>query len=565
MNKHNVVWIMIDSVRRYHSEGDDRSRLKFMDEFAKEGVEFYNCVTSAPSTIMSVSATMTSLPAYHLGRNYGDFQFDNDFFRTLPSILKKNGYETKRSCIMHWEVREKLRQFELVPKKYWPNDFSHRNWWGNDDINRLVHSVLEKDRDQQKMPSFWFIDYNCRNDENISDIVENTVRSMESAGFTKDNTVFMVSSDHGYPDPKRGISAEYLAKNKLSHDIFMTDDNIMIPLIIRYPGCIPGQKIDATISTLDLLPTILDILGIKTEESIEEKFNGISLLPLINGSKDDRYFDRKIRTDARFIFQPGRLTAIRGDKYKYVLHHDNGIEEFVYIGDNGFEEPSVIDSKDPEIINQFKVFKEAFSESELNAKNAQSKYAAYKLKNRIGKILNKKNGKYRIALIGDSFSGFGLDLYNELQSSFPSITFLLDNIGPNVIEKPNDSSVNLSIQLNEKFNIEDENLIELSANKYDLVYILHDSTNKNSLNNWKRLLGKMKYIKVFDIDLQREKVFFTGKFGKLIDHVRLMWRNKDFYKQEPMLLLTEPFELLKTYLKITRKYPVKPFIRRTFK
>ena len=34
--KHNVVWIYVDSVRRYYTEGDDRSRFKYLDEFASQ-------------------------------------------------------------------------------------------------------------------------------------------------------------------------------------------------------------------------------------------------------------------------------------------------------------------------------------------------------------------------------------------------------------------------------------------------------------------------------------------------------------------------------------------------
>ena len=30
----------------------------------------------------------------------------------------------------------------------------------------------------------------------------------------------------------------------MTHDMFMTDDNIMIPLILSYPGCPVGLKID---------------------------------------------------------------------------------------------------------------------------------------------------------------------------------------------------------------------------------------------------------------------------------------------------------------------------------
>ena len=78
---------MVDSVRRHHTNGDDRSRLDFMDDFSKSAVEFKNCVTSAPSTLMSLSASLTGIPAYFLAQNYRDFQFNTDFFFNERRII----------------------------------------------------------------------------------------------------------------------------------------------------------------------------------------------------------------------------------------------------------------------------------------------------------------------------------------------------------------------------------------------------------------------------------------------------------------------------------------------
>ena len=62
----NLVWIFIDSVRRYYAD-DDRSRLEIMDKFSESSIEFTEVVTSAPSTVMSISAMMTGCHAYLLG------------------------------------------------------------------------------------------------------------------------------------------------------------------------------------------------------------------------------------------------------------------------------------------------------------------------------------------------------------------------------------------------------------------------------------------------------------------------------------------------------------------
>ena len=560
MKKHNVVWVMIDSVRRYHTKGDDRSRLNYMDEFAKEGVEFLNCVTSAPSTLMSVSATLTSLPAYHLGRNYKDFQFDRDYFTSLSSILNTNGYETERSLIMHPEVREKLKQFDLLPKKLWPKRFSHRDWLCNDNINEMLHSILNHEKlKQSNKPEFWFIDYNCRNDENISDIVKNTVESLEAAGYTKDNTILMISYDHGDPDPNRGITPETLRQNKLTHDVFMTDDNIMIPLIIRYPGCIPGTKVHNTMSTLDLMPTILDLIGIEVADTVKKNFHGISLVPLINGSRDAKFSDRKIRTDARWIDQPGRLTAIRGDKYKYIFHHDDSYEEFVYIGDNdnALIEKSVINSDDLIIMSELEKFRKEFVNMEHNAVLAQNKYFIYKLKKEI-KRLSKQSKNINLLLIGEINYEFLNNIAKEVNEQFMNIK--IDTILLNIKEsegvkeiKGIDNIFNIKFK-DQLIDYKHIDLTKLSS--YDILINVSSSSDKLENQIFKVLNKKIQYSKKITLSSKKsDKVFnspFLRKVNNLKDHFIILWKNRAWYKEEPSMILTEPIAILKLIFKMEK-------------
>ena len=103
-------------------------------------------------------------------------------------------------------------------------------------------------------PSFWFIDFNCRHDKNVSERVRQTVDLFNKNGFNSGNTVFLLSSDHGYPDPSLGITPEYLSKEKMTHDMFLSDDNIMIPFLLKFPGCPKGKKINQLVTTLDLFP-----------------------------------------------------------------------------------------------------------------------------------------------------------------------------------------------------------------------------------------------------------------------------------------------------------------------
>ena len=79
-----------------------------LDRFGEQSVEFLNVVTSAPSTIMAISAMMTSLPSYLIARNYDDFMFDNKFYTCLNEIVKKNDYFSM-GFFRHMHPREKFQ------------------------------------------------------------------------------------------------------------------------------------------------------------------------------------------------------------------------------------------------------------------------------------------------------------------------------------------------------------------------------------------------------------------------------------------------------------------------
>ncbi|GAJ05184.1 unnamed protein product, partial [marine sediment metagenome] len=251
------VWILVDSVRSYHTDEDDRGKLPMMDRFGEHSVEFLNVVTSAPSTIMSISAMMASLPSYFVARNYDDFLFDSDFLLCFDSIVKENGYFTM-AFFRHPHPREKFRNLlSPVPRKFWEPHLKHRDVWNNQDLRAVINNVLDSG---VPAPAFLFTHFTCRLDPNTSDIVEATLQDFLDAGFAYDNTIFVLCSDHGYPDPSRGFTPEGLKRQDLTHDLILTDDNIKIPLYIRYPGCEP-KKIETTVSSLDIVPTVLDYLG----------------------------------------------------------------------------------------------------------------------------------------------------------------------------------------------------------------------------------------------------------------------------------------------------------------
>ena len=93
--------------------------------------------------------------------------------------------------------------------------------------------------------------------------------AMDCLGL-RDNTLVVFTSDHG---EMAGAHAKF-GKG------VMHEEALRIPLIVRAPGQHNGIGINTPVSTIDLMPTLLDYAGGKTDES----FEGVSLRPLLEGA-----------------------------------------------------------------------------------------------------------------------------------------------------------------------------------------------------------------------------------------------------------------------------------------
>lgn len=91
-----------------------------------------------------------------------------------------------------------------------------------------------------------------------------------------DNTIFIVTADHGEPFGEH----EYRWHSNCPYD-----EAIHIPLIMKFPGdTIPPGRIGALTQSIDLLPTIFDVLNVSYRA---EGVQGQSLLPVLAGQVDE--------------------------------------------------------------------------------------------------------------------------------------------------------------------------------------------------------------------------------------------------------------------------------------
>lgn len=524
MNKYNVLYIFVDSVRRYHSDSDDRGKLDFMDEFAKEAIEFPNVVTSAPSTYMSISAMMSGMPSYYVNRNFSDFMFDKNAFPSLPQILETHGYNIYNFWMSQESRETMISLLPIVDRKHWPRNYKHRDWWNNKKINTLVENTLPKV--DKKKPTFFFVNYNCRLDPETGDTVKECLKLFREHGYTEDNTITVLCSDHGYPDPSKETSnPSFYLLNNVGHDLVLTDDNIMIPFSIQIPNYEKGVRVDTTISSIDIFPTILDILGIEKDNRILGK----SFLNYI--AKPNSINPKFHRTDSRLAFQKGRGTAIRNDKYKYIYYHDNFFEdlteEFFDLINDPMENTNLIDSSNPEIQEQIAIFRQEFTKSENDAMSFQIDFLFTKLNEHYKtKIKESKN----LLIIGSARPLF-INLITQLIKKINATATLhvldiesekaaykhLDNIIP-----CNDLNVLTQNEINTI--VKNENI--------DLIFI---PINTNEKRDNKKLYALFQQIscETLFIDYNMEKVSRTF----LGHHIRKFIQVFPLIKYEPLSLV----------------------------
>ena len=86
-------------------------------------------------------------------------------------------------------------------------------------------------------------------------------------------TLIVVVGDHGETMWEHG--------DYWNHGLWVYDTTVHVPLIVRLPGDTPrGRSIDARVSTVDIVPSILEWLRLPPAENVD----GVSFAPLVAGS-----------------------------------------------------------------------------------------------------------------------------------------------------------------------------------------------------------------------------------------------------------------------------------------
>jgi N-acetylglucosamine-6-sulfatase len=167
----------------------------------------------------------------------------------------------------------------------------------------------------------------------VDDGLGRILRLLEKLG-TLDNTVVVLTSDHGYFYGEHGLGAE----RRLAYE-----ETIRIPLIVRYP---PLARAGATprelVMSIDVAPTLLAIAGLTPSTRIQ----GRSLVPILQGSAGSwrssvliEYFTDTVYPRIRNM----GYTAVRTDRYKYIEYRElKEMDELYDLEADPYEEHNLV-------------------------------------------------------------------------------------------------------------------------------------------------------------------------------------------------------------------------------
>jgi choline-sulfatase len=328
----NLLVITLDTTRadRTGPYGYQGVETPTLDRLAREGIVFEHTMATAPLTAPSHSSIFTGRnPPEHGLRDNGGF-FLSPKQLTLATVLKARGFRTGAVVAAFvldgkWGLNQGFEtyvdQFDLPESRgFSPGEVQRP---GNEVVDRAM-PWLEKVKRERFFAWLHFYDphspyeppepFKTRYAEHpyLGEIafmdaqIARVVDFLERNGLLE-KTVIAVIGDHGESLGQHGEG---------THGFFVYESTTRVPFIIRAPfGHLRGRRVADPVRSVDLMPTVLDLLGIAPPKAIA----GVSLAPLMTGARAS--MDLEGYAEALYPlhhFGWSELRAWRAGRYKVI-------------------------------------------------------------------------------------------------------------------------------------------------------------------------------------------------------------------------------------------------------
>ena len=338
---YNLVVVILEGVQyRYTSLVDKRSNLTpYLNSLARQGVEFINTRSSLTHTTKALFALLTGrLPS--ASQDIGEAVPAIQPYASIATILRdKLDYRTAffQSAKGDFESRPGLVH-SLGFEKFWarddlPDPNSFLGYLACDEFSML--NPITKWIEAKETPFFLTILCSVTHDPYevprwfATPAKEPVERYRQAISYTdkflaafdvelarlnlRDKTILCVIGDHGEAFGEHG---------QLGHALIAFDEVLRIPFCLRVPFFVrPASTVTAPVSSVDLTPTLLTLLGVETKGL---GLAGINALGPIPSDRKVYFFGWMqegpagfVRGDRKFIYNPTNKTA-----YVYDLGND---------------------------------------------------------------------------------------------------------------------------------------------------------------------------------------------------------------------------------------------------
>jgi len=328
----NVIVVILEGVQYQYTSLDDSENdlTPYLASLARQGIEFSNARTSLTHTTKALFALLT-----------GWFSSaSHDIAETVPAakpypgivtILEKEGYRTAfyQSALGNFESRPGLIN-NLGFNKFWARDDMNdpnsylgylasdefamlkpiTEWINNGDFPFFLTVLCSVTHDPYEVPE-WFdtpakepIDRYKQSIRYIDSFLGALDVEIARLGLT-DKTIFCVVGDHGEAFGEHG---------QHGHALIAFDEALRIPFCLRAPFLVErGKKVTRLVSSIDLTPTLLGLLGFETEKIGYDGIDALGFIP------DDRkvFFSGwmqegpsgYVQAGRKFIYNPADRTT----------------------------------------------------------------------------------------------------------------------------------------------------------------------------------------------------------------------------------------------------------------
>lgn len=391
----NVILIGIDALRADHMSayGYFRETTPNLDNFANESFIFKKTISTSSWTLPSFMSMFTSVyPSEHKIKNiYArdkegkssvvNIKEINPNIKTLAELLKQNGYrnaaftggggvhkrfgfdkgfdiyydpsnftgfESTIPEALKWLDENKNERFFLflhgydihgryLTEKNYSGIFIDKNYKGHytgykDEQIKIRNQSLEEgyvdlsDEDKE----FWISLYDSKlydADQRIGKFLSR----IEDFGLLN-NSIIIILSDHG---------EELFERNRTDHGFSLYDELIHVPLIIYIPHLRQRIDIQQQVRTIDIMPTILNIVDVNLDGNIKAQMKGISLVPLMKGEKIN--LDAFSETD--YLYKVFKRSIRKANGWKFIYSLDTNERELYNLKEDPGEKRNLINEE----------------------------------------------------------------------------------------------------------------------------------------------------------------------------------------------------------------------------